>query len=47
MFDDVEALHWRGPTKAFEKVAGTIGDARLASRVEKLVRTAAESGVKL
>ncbi|MGH7725849.1 MAG: 5'-3' exonuclease [Candidatus Eiseniibacteriota bacterium] len=41
VFDDVEALRWRGPTKAFEKVAGTIGDARLASRVEKLAKGAA------
>lgn len=42
LFDDVEQLHWRGPTSSFSPVAKKIGDARLATRVngiaERLVR---------
>ena len=36
LFDDVEALRWRGPTPSFESVAGKIGDARLTARVQEL-----------
>jgi 5'-3' exonuclease len=38
LFDDVEELHWRGPTASFPSVAGKIGNARLATRVTKLVK---------
>jgi len=36
LFDDVEALCWRGPTPSFGAVAGKIGDARLTARVQGL-----------
>jgi 5'-3' exonuclease len=36
LFDDVERLRWRGPTKTFRKMTEKIGDARLAARVTKL-----------
>ena len=36
LFDDVEELHWRGPSKAFPSMTEKIGDARLATRVAKL-----------
>jgi len=36
LFPDVDDLRWRGPTASFGKVAETIGDARLAIRMEKL-----------
>ncbi len=36
LFNDVEALRWRGPTSAFPSVTEATGDARLASRVHKL-----------
>jgi 5'-3' exonuclease len=36
LFDDVEALRWRGTTAGFLAVAETIGDARLAARVAAL-----------
>jgi 5'-3' exonuclease len=38
LFDDVEALRWRGPTPSFGPVAGKIGDARLTTRVQELER---------
>jgi 5'-3' exonuclease len=38
LFDDVEALRWRGTTPAFPVVAATIGDSRLATRVAALPR---------
>jgi 5'-3' exonuclease len=37
LFDHVDDLRWRGPTKAFEAVAEAIGDARLVTRVRALV----------
>jgi 5'-3' exonuclease len=36
LFDDVEALRWRGPTAAFAAAAEKIGDARLLPRVASL-----------
>jgi len=36
LFDDVEALRWRGPKPSFGPVAGRIGDARLTARVQEL-----------
>jgi 5'-3' exonuclease len=36
LFDDVEALRWRGATPAFSAFADKIGDARLASRIRDL-----------
>ncbi len=36
LFDDVEALRWRGPTAAFAAAADRIGDARLLPRVAAL-----------
>ena len=36
LFDDVEELCWRGPTKGFRSMTEKIGDARLATRVAKL-----------
>jgi 5'-3' exonuclease len=36
LFDDVDALRWRGPTAAFAAAADRIGDARLLPRVAAL-----------
>ena len=36
LFDDVDALRWRGPTPAFAAAAERIGDARLMPRVAAL-----------
>ena len=36
LFDDVDQLRWSGATPSFKSVAEKIGDARLATRVEKL-----------
>jgi 5'-3' exonuclease len=36
LFDDVDALRWRGPTPAFAAAAERIGDARLLPRVTAL-----------
>jgi 5'-3' exonuclease len=36
LFDDVDALRWRGPTAAFAAIAATIGDARLTTRLAGL-----------
>ena len=36
LFDDVEELHWRGPTPSFASMTGRIGDPRLAKRIQKL-----------
>jgi 5'-3' exonuclease len=36
LFDDVDELRWIGPTDSFASVAEKIGDARLATRVNKL-----------
>jgi 5'-3' exonuclease len=38
LFSDVESVRWRGPTPAFEAVAGKIGDAKLLPRVAALER---------
>jgi 5'-3' exonuclease len=35
-FHDVEQLRWHGPTSSFASVAEKMGDARLATRVQKL-----------
>src|SRR5688500_5991329 len=35
LFDDVDALKWRGPTPAFTELAGKMGDARLLERCQK------------
>ena len=35
LFDDVDALRWRGPTKAFDAVVKKLGDARLLERAAK------------
>ena len=40
LFHDVEQLRWNGATAAFASVAKKIGDARLATRVRDLYRTA-------
>ncbi len=44
LFDDVDALRWRGPTAAFASWAERIGDARLAARVGALGKTSAGEG---
>ena len=36
LFDNVEALRWKGPTPAFAEMAERIGDPRLLARVDKL-----------
>lgn len=36
LFDDVEALRWRGPSPELEAMAASIGDARLVTRVRAL-----------
>jgi len=36
LFDDVEELRWRGPLPSFPSVAETIGDPRLATRMQNL-----------
>lgn len=36
LFKDVDELEWRGPTPAFEKVVGKMGDERLVERAEGL-----------
>ncbi len=41
LFEDLEELRWTGATPGFERVAGSLGDARLADRVERI---AAERG---
>ena len=38
LFDDVEALCWRGPTPSFGPAAEKIGDARLTARVRQLAQ---------
>jgi 5'-3' exonuclease len=35
LFNDIDALKWRGPTPAFTELAGKIGDARLLERCQK------------
>ena len=40
LFDNVDELRWKGPTSAFALVSEKIGDARLATRVEKLHKNA-------
>jgi 5'-3' exonuclease len=37
LFRNVEELRWKGPTASFASVVKTIGDPRLAARVQKLV----------
>jgi 5'-3' exonuclease len=39
LFDDVDELRWRGPMKSFNSMAEKIGNARLVTRVAKLVKT--------
>ena len=36
LFDDVEALRWKGPTASFEVATQAIGDARLLTRVRNI-----------
>jgi 5'-3' exonuclease len=36
LFETIEQLRWRGPTDAFASWADTLGDARLAAKVEQL-----------
>ncbi len=36
LFEDVDALRWRGPTPAFQAMATKLGDERIAARAEKL-----------
>ena len=43
LFDDVDELQWRGPTKAFPAMTEKIGDARLATRVAKLQKRLSKS----
>jgi 5'-3' exonuclease len=38
LFEDFEELRWRGPEASFGEVAKAIGDARLATRVQKLLQ---------
>jgi 5'-3' exonuclease len=40
LFEDVEALRWRGPTASFGRVAERIGDAKLTARVLELEKQA-------
>lgn len=40
LFRSVEELRWKGPTASFASVVKTIGDPRLATRVQKLVKSA-------
>jgi 5'-3' exonuclease len=40
LFRSVEELRWKGPTASFASVVKTIGDVRLATRVQKLVKSA-------
>jgi 5'-3' exonuclease len=42
LFDDVEAIRWRGPTASFPAAAERIGDERLLPRVAALDRRLAE-----
>ena len=37
LFDDLEELRWTGATPGFERVAESLGDPRLAQRVERVV----------
>jgi 5'-3' exonuclease len=37
LFDDLEELRWIGATPGFERVADSLGDARLAARVSQLL----------
>lgn len=41
LFDDVDALRWRGSLPAFKDIAARIGDARLLPRVAELERRVA------
>jgi len=41
LFDDVESLHWRGPTPAFEALAKKMDGERLLARIAKLPGKAA------
>lgn len=48
LFDNIDALQWKGPTAAFEKVAGKMGDARLVERAKGLkTGTSAGSGANV
>jgi len=38
LFDDVEELRWRSPSPSFAAVAEKIGDPRLATRIQKLLK---------
>ncbi|HEV7570045.1 MAG TPA: 5'-3' exonuclease H3TH domain-containing protein [Thermoanaerobaculia bacterium] len=38
LFDDVDELRWRKPSPSFASLAETIGDPRLAVRIEKLLK---------
>ena len=38
LFDDVDALRWRGPTPGFPAVAAKLGEPRIAERAENLAR---------
>lgn len=35
-FRDVDELRWRGPARGFDAAAATLGDSRIAARVERL-----------
>ncbi|HWN08605.1 MAG TPA: 5'-3' exonuclease H3TH domain-containing protein [Pyrinomonadaceae bacterium] len=38
LFEDIEELRWKGPTKAFARMAEKFGDATLAKRVQGLTQ---------
>jgi hypothetical protein len=40
LFDDVDALEWRGPTEAFAECVRQLGDARLLERSQKAAMVA-------
>jgi hypothetical protein len=46
LFDDVEELHWRGPTKSFQSMTAKIGDERLGTRVAKLEKLLSKSNTE-
>ena len=43
LFNDVEQLHWRGPTRSFASMAQRIGDPRLTARVAALAAATSAS----
>jgi len=44
LFNDVEELHWGGPTDAFDKVVTKVGDDRLLTRANALAEKVRQAG---